>query len=78
MDYRLPDSLLTPWTVTFQAPWSMKVPRQEYWTGLHLPDLGTEHMSLALAGRFFATEPPGKPKLMVTKGEQGGKLGTGA
>jgi len=26
-----------------------------------LPDPGTETMSLALTGRFFTTEPPGKP-----------------
>jgi len=41
--------------------------RQEYWGGLpwvpppgYLPDPGIEHASPALAGRFFATEPPGK------------------
>jgi len=26
------------------------------------PDQGSNPMSLTLAGRFFATEPPGKPK----------------
>ena len=42
--------------------------RQEYWSGLpflspgNLPDPGIEPMSLALGGRFFSTEPPGKPK----------------
>ena len=45
--------------------------RQEYWSGLpfpppgDLPDSGMEPESLvspALAGRFFTTEPPGKPK----------------
>ena len=44
--------------------------RQEYWSGFpfllpgHLPDPGIEPMSPvspALAGRFFTTEPPGKP-----------------
>jgi len=30
-----------------------------------LPDLGIEPMSPALAGRFFTTEPPGKPKKWV-------------
>ena len=42
-------------------------PRQEYWSGLLFPspgDLshpGMELASPALAGRFFTTEPPGKP-----------------
>ena len=41
--------------------------RQEYWSGLpfpfpgDLPHLEIEPMSPALAGRFFTTEPPGKP-----------------
>ena len=41
--------------------------RQEYWTGLQcptpgdLPDPGIEPASLALAGGFFTTMPPGKP-----------------
>ena len=29
-----------------------------------LPDPGIEPMSLALAGRFFTSEPPGKPNYM--------------
>ena len=54
----------TPWTVAHQAPQSMGLSRQEYWSGLplpspgHLPDPGTEPMSLtspALAGGFFST-----------------------
>ena len=61
------DSFVAPWTVAHQAPLSMGFPRQEYWSGLPLPspgDLpnpGTEPESPALAGRFFTTEPPGKP-----------------
>jgi len=45
----------------------MGFPRQEYWSGLSfpppgdLPDPGIEHMSPALEGGFFTTEPPGKP-----------------
>ena len=41
--------------------------RQEYWSGLpfpspgDLPDPGIKPASPALAGRFFTTEPPGKP-----------------
>ena len=46
---------------------SMGSPRQEYWSGLTFPSLGDlphpemEYESPALAGRFFTTEPPGKP-----------------
>ena len=45
---------------------SMGFPKQEYWSGLpfpfpgDLPDPGIKPGSLALAGRFFTTEPPGK------------------
>ena len=45
----------------------MGFPRQEYRSGLpfpspgDLPNPGTEPVSPALAGRFFTTEPPGKP-----------------
>ena len=62
---------VTTWTVAHKAPLSMGYFRQEYWSGLpfpplgDLPDLGMEPESLvspALAGRFFTTEPPGKPK----------------
>ena len=27
----------TPWTVAYQAPWSMEFYRQEYWSGVPLP-----------------------------------------
>ena len=30
-----------------------------------LPDSGLEPMSTALAGRFFTTEPPGKPHQFI-------------
>ena len=62
-----------PWTVAHQAPLSMEFSMQENWSGLPFPtpgDLsepGTESVSLvspALAGGFFATEPPGKPHLI--------------
>ena len=55
------------WTVAHWAPLSMGLPRQECWSGLpfppsgDLPDPGIEHVFPALAGRFFITEPPGKP-----------------
>ena len=59
---------VTPWTVVYQAPLSMGFSRQEYQSGLpfpspgDLPDPGIKPASPALAGRFFTTEPAGKPK----------------
>ena len=59
---------MTLWTVARQALLSMGFIRQEYWSGLpfpppgDLPDPGIEPTSpadLALASRFFPTEPPG-------------------
>ena len=56
--------------IACQAPLSMEFFRQEYWSGLpfpsseDLPDPGIEPTSPALAGEFFTTEPPGKPKLL--------------
>ena len=52
----------TLWTISCQAPLSMRFSRQEYWSGVScpppgdLPDPGikpTSLTSLALAGRFF-------------------------
>ena len=49
----------------------MGFPRQEYWSGLQFappedhPDPGIKPASPALAGRFFTTDPPGKPGLEV-------------
>jgi len=45
----------------------MGFPRQKHRSGLpfpssgDLPDAGIKHASPTLAGKFFATEPPGKP-----------------
>ena len=59
-----------PRTVACQVPLSMVFPRPEYWSGLPFPPPGDlpkpeiEHSfpeSSALAGKFFTTEPPGKP-----------------
>ena len=53
--------------VAHRAPLPMGCFRQEYWSGMpfappgDLPNPGTEPASLALAGRFFTTESPGKP-----------------
>ena len=60
----------TPWTIAHQAPLSMEFSRQEYWSGLPFPTSGDlpnpaiKPTSPALAGRFFTTEPPGKPRLL--------------
>ena len=65
------DSFETPWTVTYWASLFTGFPRQEYWSGLllpspeDLPDPGIKLMSPALAGRFFTTEPPGKPPINI-------------
>ena len=57
-------------TGAHQAPLSMGFSRQAYWSGLSfpspgdLPHPGIEPMSPvspSQAGRFFTTEPPGKP-----------------
>ena len=73
---------VTPWTVAHQAPLSMGPSRQEYWNGLPFPtpgdlsDPGILPVSLvspALAGGFFTTEPPGKPKGGRTGRQTGGE-----
>ena len=59
------------------------ISQQEYWSGLPfpspgvLPNSGIEPVFPALAGRFFTTEPPGKP--VVSEGayvqrDGGGKI----
>ena len=60
-------SFVTPYTVAHQAPLSVGVPRQEYWSGLPFPSLrdlsnpGIKPASPALLGRFFTAEPSEKP-----------------
>ena len=55
-----------PWTVAYQAPPSMKISRQEYWSGLPFPspgdhpDLGIEPGSPTLQADPLPSEPPGK------------------
>ena len=57
------NSFATPWTVVCQAPLSMALPSQEYWSRLSLPsagdlpDPGIEPASPALAGILFTTDP---------------------
>ena len=60
------DSFETPWTVAHQAPWPMRFPRQEYWSGLpfpslgNIPDPGIEPASPALQVDSLPSEPPRK------------------
>ena len=66
---------MTPWAAAHQAPQSMGLSRQEYWSGLpfpspgDLPDPGIEPWSPALQADALTSEPPGKPhasKAMLT------------
>ena len=57
----------TLWTVAHQAPLSMEISRQEYWSGLPFPSPGDlpnpeiESGSPALQADSLLSEPPGKP-----------------
>ena len=62
-------TLSTIWTVAPQASLSVGFSRQEYWSGLPFPspdlpdsEITKSPISPALAGRFFITESPGKPR----------------
>ena len=68
------NSFVTPWTVASQAPWEF--PGKNTVMGCHFllqgifPTTEIKPTSLALAGGFFTTEPPGKPhmeKLFVSE-----------
>ena len=63
-------SFATPWTVAHQVPLSMALHRQVEWLPFlspgDLPSPGIKPVSPALAGGFFTTEPPGKPKVLYT------------
>ena len=57
---------VTPWTIPCQAPLSMELSRQEYWSGLpfpspaDLPDPGIKPVSPALQAASLLTKPAGK------------------
>ena len=59
---------VTPWTVACQAPLSMELSRQEYWSGSPFPSLG--HLSYSgikprsptLLADSLPSEPLGKPQ----------------
>ena len=62
---------VTSWTIAHQASLFLGFSRQEYWNGLPFsppgdpPNPGVKPVSpvtLALAGGFFTTIPPGKPQ----------------
>ena len=61
----------TPWTIAPQAPLSIGLPRQEYWSGQpvpsprDLPNPGIEPGSPALQADSLPTELPGKPKVAL-------------
>ena len=63
----------TRWTVASQAPPSMALFRQEYWSGLpfpspgDLPDPGIEPGSPALQADALPSQPPGKSILGLPK-----------
>ena len=60
------DSFSTLWTVAHQAPLSMRISRQEYWSGFlfpspgNLPDPGIEPRSSVLQVDSLSSELPGK------------------
>ena len=63
--FQLRLTLLDPMDCSPPGSLSMGFLKQEYWSGLpfptprNLPDPGIKPASLALAGRFFTTVPPG-------------------
>ena len=65
------DTFATPWTIAYEAPLAMQFLRQEYLSGLpfpspgNLPNPGIKPGAPALAGVFFTTEPPEKPRPRV-------------
>ena len=67
-------TLLTPWTVALQAPCPWAFPGNNTGLGCHFllqgifPNQGS-NPSPVLTGRFFTTEPPGKPCLMNSKSQ---------
>ena len=65
----------TPWAAACQVPLSMGFSTQEYWSRLPFPPpvdfpnpgiKAKSPVSPVLAGRFFITEPPGKPYHVYT------------
>ena len=69
---KLYPTLATPWTVACQAPPSVGISRQQYWSRLpfpslgDLPDPGIKPGSPALQADSLPTELRGKPFLSAT------------
>ena len=70
--------------VAHQVPLSMEFSRQEYWSGLQIPPPGDlpypgiklmSPVAPALVGRFFTTDPPGKPISVTQSHKNQGKTG---
>ena len=65
----LQSQLMGPGYLNISSSLCMIFARQEYWSRLSFPspgyllEGGIKSMVPALAGRFFTSEPPGKPKL---------------
>ena len=68
------DFLVTPWTVSHQAPLSMGFSRQEYWSGLPVPAPGDlpypgidprSPVAPTWADTLFPTAPPGKTQALL-------------
>ena len=61
---------VTPWTIACQAPLSMRVPRQEYWSGQpfsssrDLPNIELGPRSSILQVDSLPSDQPGKPNFM--------------
>ena len=59
-----------PWTVTLQAPLSMELSKQEYWTGLPFPSSRESSWPrdwtriFSIASEFFTSEPHGMPSAL--------------
>ena len=67
-------TLCGPWTAAYQAPLSMALSRQEYWSGLPFPSPGdfpnsgiepTFLVSHALTGGFFTTSTSWEAMLLL-------------
>ena len=68
-------TLVTPWTVAYQAALSMGFPSQEYWSGVPFPspgDFPTQWLSRIsyvsyIAGGLFIAETPGLPMPLAVR-----------
>ena len=61
----------TPSAIAYEAPLSMELSRQEYWSGLpfpspgDLPNPGIEPRSPSLQADALPSEPPGKANIVI-------------